>query len=247
MGPVLRLVARIAEDGRMSYGFRDTSEHDFNDSNNGDDGHAETVHNSGLPWWAILITVYASIIFLVFLASFIYYWKREQERRKAGEQFRPGHAVWKAFSAATGLWVWSWVFKNHGWCGSDRKKDGAAGAGPYQQIDARRTLGARGAPSPAPSSSTGTQPTRTNTPAQYGSQTNQNPAYVPYGQSKTMSKSPGYKPTYDAFEEQGSIPMGILHPHSNPNHPPPPPYISSPPPVELDGRSIELQRNDRVH
>jgi hypothetical protein len=77
MSPVLRLVARIAEDGsRRSFDSRDTSEPDFNDSGNGEDGHRNSDHDSGLPWWAILIIVYGSILFVVFLSSFIYYWKR---------------------------------------------------------------------------------------------------------------------------------------------------------------------------
>ncbi|KAI0105677.1 hypothetical protein GGR51DRAFT_181466 [Nemania sp. FL0031] len=246
MSPVLRLVARIAEDARRSYVEHNTGENNLNNHYNRDDGDTHDSQDSGLPWWGILIIVYTSILFVVFLSAFAYYWKREQERVKAGERFRTGHVVWKATSVATGLWIWSWVFQSRGWCGSDRKRDGATGAGPYHHIEARRNLGTRGSASTAPSS-TGTRPTRPNTPAQHGTPANQKPAYTPYMQSKTTFKSPGSKLSHDTFDHHESIPMGLLSPNRNPTHTPPPPYISSPPPVELDGHAIQPQHNSRMY
>ncbi|KAI1121747.1 hypothetical protein F5Y10DRAFT_255653 [Nemania abortiva] len=249
MSPVLRLVARIAEDVRWNSNLHQIDEDNLNSYENRDDDSND--HDSSLPWWGILIIVYTSILFVVFLSAFAYYWKREQERVKAGERFRTGHVVWKATSIATGLWIWSWVFQSRGWCGSDRKKDGGAvGAGPYQQINARRNLDTRGTSSTAPSS-TGTRTTRPNTPAQHSTPApapaDQKSAYTPYGQQKTMFKSPGSKSAHDAFNQHESIPMGLLNPNRNPAHTPPPPYISSPPPVELDGQGIQPQHNNSMY
>ncbi|KAJ8128349.1 hypothetical protein O1611_g5285 [Lasiodiplodia mahajangana] len=232
MSPVLRLVARIAEDAQRSYGAHNAGEENLKAYNNRDDGDADDGHNSGLPWWGILIIVYTSIISVVFLSAFAYYWRR----------------VWKATSVATGLWIWSWVFQSRGWCGSDRKRDGSArpGAGPYHHIEARRNLGTRGSASTAPSS-TSTRTTRPNTPAQHGAPANQKSAYTPNGQSKATLKSSGSKLSHDTFDHHESIPMGLLSPNRNPIHTPPPPYISSPPPVELDGQAIEPPRNNRMY
>ncbi|KAH7039806.1 uncharacterized protein B0I36DRAFT_357192 [Microdochium trichocladiopsis] len=71
-------------------------------------------------WWIIAIVASLSIVFLIFFISLIVFCVKENRRKHRGEQFRAGHAVWKAFCVATGLWFWIWVFKKCGCCGADR-------------------------------------------------------------------------------------------------------------------------------
>ncbi len=73
MSPLLRLVARIAEGGQMSQGSPDGTEYHHNDYRDSDD---DSNKGSGLPWYAILLIVYFSILFLVFWSSLVYYWTR---------------------------------------------------------------------------------------------------------------------------------------------------------------------------
>lgn len=271
MGLVLRLATRIDEDERRTRGLRDGNEH----------GHNARDEYTGLPWWAILVVVYATIITLVFLSSMLYYWKRgkafptsmqhcirppknkaitrppivdrpsrllklltlsikkESKRGQDGHYFRTGHVVWKAFSIATGLWIWSWVFKGRGWCGSVRTAGGAAGGGPYSQIQARQAFGASAASPPAPGS-TGIKVTGPNTPARHGILANQSPGYKTSGQSHGASETPGHKST-----RRESIPLGILSQLPSLSHASPPPYKSRAPPAELDGRDFQPQSTGR--
>ncbi|GAP91839.1 hypothetical protein SAMD00023353_6700090 [Rosellinia necatrix] len=236
MSPVLRLVARIAESELRRHSSRDSEEQDRDNRPDGDDDGGDG--SNGLKWWGILLIVYITILSLVFLSSFVYYWKRENERKRDGRPFSVGTVAWKAFTAATGIRVWIWVFTKRGWCGPDRKKGGAIGAGPYEQIDARQARAAIGR-SPLTPSSDGSYISRPNTPARYGTPVNHGIPYPSYGQSNGQSngpsKSPGYRMANNNFLQQESIPMKTLSPSPSPSpsHAPPPPYMSHPPPAEL--------------
>ncbi|KAI1172241.1 hypothetical protein F4777DRAFT_582097 [Nemania sp. FL0916] len=225
---------------------------DLHDNGNQHEHSDASDHSGdGIQWWVILIIVYLAILLLVFSLSLIYYWKCENKRCEDGHRFRKGHVFWKAFTVATGLWIWSWVFQKHGWCGSTRKIDHAERGGPYTQIDARldtrRHAAIRSDTSPAPNSRSA-RAMRPNTLVRLDASANQKSAYVPLGQSNSLLKAPGYMPTQTSKHPE-SIPMATLNPSPNPSpkYAPPPPYIHSPPPAELDGQSIQPQYPSRIH
>ncbi|TGJ83872.1 hypothetical protein E0Z10_g4873 [Xylaria hypoxylon] len=245
MSPILRLVARIAEAGQESQVSHDGT-YKRNDSDDNDDDGSKS---SGLPWWAILLIVYFSILSLVFLSSIVYYWKRQKERQSEGQPFRAGYVFWKAFCAATGLGVWIWVFEKRGWCGSERKKDSAAGVGPYEKIRSRQLHSAARVPAPYPSPSRAL-PTDPNASAWYGAPASQSTTYTPYEQPHSALKPHGYNPAHQAFTQHDSIPMITLSPSPNLSlspspdpklsYTPPPPYIS-PPAAALYGQNVQSQ------
>lgn len=165
--------------------------------------------------------------------------KKERKCRQDGQPSRTSFVLWEAFSIATGLWIWGWVFKNCGWCGSVRKAGGAAGDGPYAQIEAGRAFGASAASPPAPSS-TNIRVTGLNTLTQHGITANQSPGYEPSQQSDGTSKSLAHKSTHHEY-----IPLSTLSQLPNLSHTSPPPYMSSAPPADLDGRRIQPQYTGR--
>ncbi|KAI0522154.1 hypothetical protein F5B22DRAFT_461181 [Xylaria bambusicola] len=254
MSPMFRLLVRIAESGRES---RDINYHhnEYRDSDgdsNGDDG---------LPWYAVLLIVYFSILFLVVWSSLVYFYTRDRERRN-GQPVRVGHIVLKALTVASGVGVWIWVFKKRGWYGSDREQEETTGVGPYKQIKTRKTpapIGVStpfGSPSgsstlPASPNAPSVWPPSPNTPTTwYGTQTSQTTTYASYEQSSDMYKSPGHNPTPNAFAQHESIPMITLTPSPstspapqssptpNPSYAPPPPYVTTPPPAALYGQKF---------
>ncbi|KAI0428277.1 hypothetical protein F5Y09DRAFT_293093 [Xylaria sp. FL1042] len=250
MSPVLRLMAGIAEGGQKIQSTYDSTEYHHN---NYRDANEDSNGGGGLPWYAILLIVYFSILFLVFWSSLVYYWTREKERRgRDGQPIRTGYVVWKACSTATGIAVWIWLFKKRGWCGSDRKPNRSAGVGPYEQIRTRRT--------PAPVEVFASRPSTSGSalarsprtpPPWYGvpANQNQNPTHASYEQPNDMIKSQGLKLNHQSFAQHDSIPMITLSPspdvsrnpspspNPNPSYAPPPPYISTPPPAALYGPS----------
>ncbi|KAF2970691.1 hypothetical protein GQX73_g2913 [Xylaria multiplex] len=249
MSPILRLVARIVEGEEKSQVWYDSSVYK---RDNNDDSDDDSNEGNGLPLYAILLTVYFSILFLVFWSSFVYYWKRQKEREKDGQPFRVDYIFWKASSAATGIAVWLWFFKKLGWCGSERKKDRTTGIGPYEEIRSRQLHSSAGVPTPSPSPP-GARPTDPNAPAWYGASASQKTTYGPYEQP--YGNSPKYNPAHQAFTQHDSIPMITLSPSPNlspspspspslkpnPSYTPPPPYISNPPPAAIYGQKFQSQ------
>ncbi|KAI0448748.1 hypothetical protein F5B21DRAFT_509833 [Xylaria acuta] len=222
MGPVLRLVAHIAEHEHRGRAPRDSSD--------------EGGNGGRLPWWAILLVVYVLVFSLLFFSSLTYYWKRENEHKKGGQPFRTGKVLWNAFSVAAGLWTWIWVFKKRGWCGSSRNGDHPARVGTYEKIEARRTPPVVRVSAPAP----GTTSAPTTSPW-YGTPVNKSTTHAPYAQPNNMIKSPPYNSTYQGFVQHDSFQMSVLSPSPNPSpsHTPLPPYMSSPPPVALYGQGVQ--------
>ncbi|KAI0971923.1 hypothetical protein F4678DRAFT_63478 [Xylaria arbuscula] len=251
MSPVLRLVARIVEDGQQTQGLQDGTEYHHNHYRDSED---DSNGGGGLPGYAIFLIVYFSILFLVFWSSLVYYWTRERERMKGGQPFRTEHVIWKACSVASGLGVWIWLFQKRGWCGSERKPNRGAAVGPYQQIGTRRAASPApvrvAGPPPSPSGSAFAASPHT-PPPWYGVPASQNTTYAPHEQPNDMFKSPVGNPNYQGFSQHDSIPMITLSPspsvHPNPSpspspslnssYTPPPPYISSPPPAALYGQN----------
>lgn len=264
MGPVLHLIARIAESELRRHSSRDDGGHGHDDDHDGDDDDGNG--GSGIEWWGILIIVYVVIILLVFSSSFIYFWRKDRENRRNGRGASVGRTTWKAVSVATGLWVWNWVFTTRGWCGASRKEGAGMDAGPYAQLDARRARADMGR-SPSTPRSTHSHISRPTTPARYGAPVNHAKPYAPYGQPGAPPKSPGYSNSKTAVAQQQqqqqqqsayghghheSIPMKTMSPpvpspspspspspNPNPSHALPPPYMSSPPAVELHGDDIQ--------
>ncbi|RWA12860.1 hypothetical protein EKO27_g2258 [Xylaria grammica] len=247
MSPVLGLVARIAKGEHNQFSYGDIEYRRVHHDDDDDDDR--------LPWWAILLIVYFSILLTVFLVSFIYYWQRQRERARDGQPFRASYVLWKAFSTATGIAVWIWLFKRLGWCGADRKNDRAAGVGPYEKIRSRQLHSAAGAPASTAGSSSAPS-TNPNASAWYGAPASPSTTYTSHDHPYGASKSPRFNPAHQNFAQHDSIPMITLSPSPNPSsgspspspspkpsqkHTPPPPYISSPPPAALYGQNFQAQ------
>ncbi|KAJ3558155.1 hypothetical protein NPX13_g9773 [Xylaria arbuscula] len=263
MSPVLRLLVRITEGGLHP---RDLGGDFVYHHNRPRDNDGDSDGNGGLPWYAILLIVYFSILFLVFWSSLVYFYTRDNERRN-GQPVRVGHIVLKALTVASGVGVWIWFFQKRGWL-SDREENKTSAVGPYEKIKTRRTpapIGvgsSAGSPSgssilPASPHTTSAWPSSPNTPTTWhGTQTTQNATYAPYEQSNDMYKSPGYNPnsTLKVSGQHESIPMITLSPspstspapmpspNMNPSYAPPP-YVSTPPPAALYGQKFPPQNN----
>lgn len=76
---MLRLLVRIAGDGLKNRDLSGDFEYHHNEyrDNDGDNNGG-----GGLPWYAVLLIVYFSILFLVFWSSLVYFYTR-------GTSFRP--------------------------------------------------------------------------------------------------------------------------------------------------------------
>ncbi|KAI8626983.1 hypothetical protein F5Y19DRAFT_184639 [Xylariaceae sp. FL1651] len=227
--------------GSSSNSYHDNYDDYDDDDYDGDDGDDD----SGLPWWAIAILVYLGIVLLLFFSSLIFYCVRENRRKKNGQPFRAGHAVWKAFCVATGLWFWIWLFKKCGCCGgASRKSAGAASGGTYEKVEGGQApppppAAAAAAPAsyaPAPTAAA-PPPAGPNAPAWYGVPANQNTAYAPYGQPAGKFEPLGYNPppviqSHQPFVQHNAIPMDSFGPSPSPGPgmAPPPPYMGNAPP-----------------
>ncbi|KAK5636264.1 hypothetical protein RRF57_011976 [Xylaria bambusicola] len=254
MSPMLRLLVGIAESGQES---RDTGYHhnEYRDSDGDSNG------DGGLPWYAVLLIVYFSILFLVFWSSLVYFYTRDRERR-SGQPVRVGHIVLKALTVASGVGVWIWFFQKRGWFGSGRKQEETVGVGPYKQIKNRKTPAPIGVSAligspfgsstlPASPNASSVWPPSPNTPTtSYGAQTTPNTTYASYEQSTDIYKSSGYNTASNTFVQHESIPMITLTPSPstspaprssptpNPSYAPPPPYVTTPPPAALYGQKF---------